>query len=614
MNKVILTTYRSLLKMCSRADRDLGMRSMLSCAPIQVYNHSINEWVPLNVGKLSSWQDSRIFVDNLIRRLNNIRQFYIPPSLHEETVTAMNLHRLRIAQQKADESIKDSKPVNPKGDEPGMKASSSTSAPGDRPASESTSKGFENSSNAVITRVPLDVKPYDLLCPTLRFFFETTPFSANHLANAFAAVKELSYLCKIADQHKDSIVGVPVELQNIDRPVVQRILELQPMHHLHLIKGLTDELRQSLMSRGARYAHKIEARRKEARGKVGRGSDEEVDVSHSESGDIGSDTEESVELTSEGGAAETTESKQAEEASIDPASSIHLEEAEGAVEEDTADDNDVDNDESDQAASSVPTTPKTVQLLLAHPQLCGFFRHSVMLVVRHASNESAAFVLNKPLENDEGTQVPVGATVRFSRVHKIFEKYFRMHTIMVGGPVMMGTFEDNLFLLHSIPGIPNALPIADDLWLNGDFDVLMEKLDANEVSPKSVVIMCGFSGWGADQLRGEIESGTWIVASASPNDSRTSNMVLSVSRHSGAHALCEADGDKVPKKDSETETSDEQKVLNSLGGGSSGNPFRARTKFQGTESWVWMYDSLGEPLSGLTRNQKPEAVESPDRE
>ncbi|CCW66835.1 unnamed protein product [Phytomonas sp. Hart1] len=389
------------------------------------------------------------------------------------------------------------------------------------------------------------------------------------------------------------------------------------MHHL-LIKGLTDELRQSLMSRGARYAQRLEARRKEARRRIGRGSDEEVEIPSTESGDVDRTTDDRGQQTSQAAETDTEEAKSAEEASTDPEPAKPMEETGGEVEPDTSepkrgdDDDNGEDGESDHGAASPPITPTTVQLLLAHPQLGGFFRHSVMLVVRHASNESAAFVLNKPLENDEGVHVPVSATVRFSRIHAIFAKHLRMHTVMVGGPVMMGTFEDNLFLLHSVPGIPNALPIAENLWLNGDFDVLMEKLDANEALQKSVVVICGFSGWGAEQLRGETESGTWVVVNAPPDDSRTSTMVISVSRHSGAHALCEGGGDGVPKKGSEAEVTNKENALGSLTGSSTGSTFHARTKFQGTESWVWIYDSLGKPLEGLARNQKPEATEFSD--
>ncbi|CCW66836.1 unnamed protein product [Phytomonas sp. Hart1] len=176
MNKVVITTYRRLLKMCSQVDNDIALRSMLSCTPIQVYNHSINEWVPLNVGKLSSWQDSRIFFDNLIRRLNNIRQFYIPPTLREEAVAAMNLHNFRMVQQKTEATVKGGEAGKSERDEPMTKASSSTSTPEDGPNSNSTSTGSKHSDGTSITHIPLDVKPYDLLCPTLRFFLPQLHF------------------------------------------------------------------------------------------------------------------------------------------------------------------------------------------------------------------------------------------------------------------------------------------------------------------------------------------------------------------------------------------------------------------------------------------------------
>lgn len=109
--------------------------------------------------------------------------------------------------------------------------------------------------------------------------------------------------------------------------------------------------------------------------------------------------------------------------------------------------------------------------------LHGFFWRTVQLLVSNTDNEAAAFVINRPLMNDKGVLATVETIVRYSRVHPIFARFLSKHTIMVGGPVMVsGSVYERIFLLHRVPGVPKALPISDNLWIDGDLDVLMAKL------------------------------------------------------------------------------------------------------------------------------------------
>lgn len=190
----------------------------------------------------------------------------------------------------------------------------------------------------------------------------------------------------------------------------------------------------------------------------------------------------------------------------------------------------------EELGSSFPSTaelmeePKQVQLLLSHPTARGFFRRTVLLMVRHVTYESAAFVLNKPLRNDEGIEMTIEATVRLGRVHPIYRRHLTQHTLMIGGPVMSGSsFDESIFLLHRVPDIPNALPLGSGLWMDGDLDVLMAKLDAKEASAeRDVIVLCGFAGWGVDQLKGELGNGYWVVASGSSAHPAIGSFVMSL--------------------------------------------------------------------------------------
>ncbi|EPY16543.1 hypothetical protein STCU_11152 [Strigomonas culicis] len=80
MNKLLLTTYRKLYRGVAELDRNTAARALLVCSPRERYDYRTTEWRELHVEEVVPWQDSRIFLDRLIRRLNNGSAFYIPPA------------------------------------------------------------------------------------------------------------------------------------------------------------------------------------------------------------------------------------------------------------------------------------------------------------------------------------------------------------------------------------------------------------------------------------------------------------------------------------------------------------------------------------------------------
>ncbi|KAG5509541.1 hypothetical protein JKF63_06246 [Porcisia hertigi] len=537
MEKVVLTTYRKLHKMCHRVDSSVAMRTQLMCCPLQVYDHRMMEWQSFDISEMK-WAEPRTFLDALIRRLNNGSPQYIPP-LPQEATKAVEGYKLQCASmftaaEGHTHSVTSGKDAK-------SSASVEESAGGgevhNAPSSSSESLGGARGST-----VPLCVLPYSALTVALRQIYESTPFSMNNLANAFAAVKELQYVCDLdsAGKGKRVTLSAASAAEATDLPQLQRALEVMPLHN-SLIQGLGTDQRVSL-DRHARRAKKSSPSREDNAApattaavtasavapfpKAHRSPESVFAVVEDVEGEASFTGEDKVDSVTEeeGGKAKPTsppeESKKLFDAGL---SDILPGKAEMAEE------------------------PKEVQLLLSHPTARGFFRRTVLLMVRHVAHESAALVLNKPLRNEEGLEMSIESTIRLGRVHPIFRRHLAQHTLMIGGPVMSGsTFDESIFLLHRVPGVPHALPLGSNLWLDGDLDVLLAKLDAREVSAEEdIVVLCGFAGWGFDQLKGELGNGYWVVASGPSANASVGKFVMSLA-HTAVGRHPSSQGHQVP--------------------------------------------------------------------
>ena len=143
--------------------------------------------------------------------------------------------------------------------------------------------------------------------------------------------------------------------------------------------------------------------------------------------------------------------------------------------------------------------PAKGKVLISEPFLCDYiFGRSVILLVDHTREGSMGLVLNKPLPMslndivvglDDAEDIP----------------------LYQGGPISM----DTLFYLHTLEGIPSALPIARGFYLNGDFkDIKQYIVQGGSVKGK-LRFFLGYSGWGSQQLSQEIKENTWMVGKES---------------------------------------------------------------------------------------------------
>jgi putative transcriptional regulator len=135
------------------------------------------------------------------------------------------------------------------------------------------------------------------------------------------------------------------------------------------------------------------------------------------------------------------------------------------------------------------------QLLIAHPLLSdGFFNRSVIYLTNHNAEGAVGFSLNfktQFLLRDVRPQIRNGN-------FPIFE----------GGPVA----KNQLFFLHTLGhDVPDSFSIGNNIWVGGDFNELLHLIEHGKVKTHEVRFFAGYSGWGENQLEGEIENKHWLV-------------------------------------------------------------------------------------------------------
>lgn len=159
--------------------------------------------------------------------------------------------------------------------------------------------------------------------------------------------------------------------------------------------------------------------------------------------------------------------------------------------------------------------PSTVQVLVTHPRLGSCFRNTVMLLVEHNSSGAVAVAINRWLLAGSNLWVPVATVIQEGMVHPIFLVHLKDLVLLHGGPVMSPQRERCLTVLHRVPGISGAIRVGEtSIWVNGDLDQLKMKLDSGEASLNDFAVIHGFTGFGPDQLKGDIAEGKLIVATS----------------------------------------------------------------------------------------------------
>ena len=148
-----------------------------------------------------------------------------------------------------------------------------------------------------------------------------------------------------------------------------------------------------------------------------------------------------------------------------------------------------------QSMPSSEINPQPGALLIAPPMMHDpNFRRTVVLLCEYGPEGSFGLILNRPLG------LPL-CDVMPSIVRKDM-------LISAGGPVQPDTLH---FLHRNGDLVPDAIPLLDDVFWGGDFDILKVLLESKKMSIHNLRFFLGYSGWSTGQLEEEIEQGGWIT-------------------------------------------------------------------------------------------------------
>tara|TARA_B100000902_G_C27042695_1_gene780156 strand:+ start:313 stop:858 length:546 start_codon:yes stop_codon:yes gene_type:complete len=122
------------------------------------------------------------------------------------------------------------------------------------------------------------------------------------------------------------------------------------------------------------------------------------------------------------------------------------------------------------------------------------FEKTVILITEHNENGTVGFVLNRKTAIDilDFTTSLTKKTV----------------TIKQGGPVD----NNSLFFIHKHPDlINNCIKIKDGYFWGGDMSDVIEGMNRDEIKAKEILFFTGYSGWEKNQLKEEVNEGSWII-------------------------------------------------------------------------------------------------------
>ncbi|MCB9033981.1 MAG: YqgE/AlgH family protein [Chitinophagales bacterium] len=134
-------------------------------------------------------------------------------------------------------------------------------------------------------------------------------------------------------------------------------------------------------------------------------------------------------------------------------------------------------------------------LLLAEPFMYDqHFKRTVTLICEHNEQGSIGLVLNRP---------------SIFKINQMIENFPSFNALMYyGGPVGL----DQMNYLHCYGDlIPNSTPIADNIFWNGDYEVLKQLIKNKQIHPHNIKFFIGYAGWDKNQLQEEMKEESWIV-------------------------------------------------------------------------------------------------------
>lgn len=140
--------------------------------------------------------------------------------------------------------------------------------------------------------------------------------------------------------------------------------------------------------------------------------------------------------------------------------------------------------------------PRRGDLLISEPFLADpNFARTVILLCEHNEEGSFGFVLNKP------------AQVKLNELLEGVKN--RQDSIYIGGPVQQNTLQ----FIHRNDGIiEGGIEVKNGLYWGGNFEQMHAIIESELISDSDIKFFIGYSGWGAGQLKSELEVNSWIIS------------------------------------------------------------------------------------------------------
>jgi putative transcriptional regulator len=143
------------------------------------------------------------------------------------------------------------------------------------------------------------------------------------------------------------------------------------------------------------------------------------------------------------------------------------------------------------------TEPSAGKLLISEPFLIDpNFKRSVILLAEHNEEGTLGFILNQP-----------SSLLLKDLVPDLWEANY---PVFIGGPVEVDTVH---FIHRCYDKLNSGEEIANGIYWGGNFETLKILVNNNSISANEVKFFLGYSGWGKEQLKEEIDTNTWIVSS-----------------------------------------------------------------------------------------------------
>lgn len=141
-------------------------------------------------------------------------------------------------------------------------------------------------------------------------------------------------------------------------------------------------------------------------------------------------------------------------------------------------------------------SPREGRILIAEPGLMDqYFKRSVILLVEHNEKGTVGFTLNRILD------------IKLTEMIPDFPDFPAL--ISIGGPVS----PNSIHFIHTLGNlVPDTCIIADGIGWGGDFEAIKALIKQKKITPRQIRFFVGYSGWGSNQLEGELKENSWVVS------------------------------------------------------------------------------------------------------